>query len=715
MNLIADAPARVADSTRERESPTPRPPAQLLCGPLVRPLASAGALLALTVAVFFPHLFLHWSFPWDFQGKFTASPAYVASTIGRGHWTEWVPFEGGGTSIAVDLQTGLYYPLWWLLGGLHVPLTLRVLTAIQVAHIWFGAVGVLALARARGLQWRWALVAAVPFVFFGGFYGNGEHADLVRGFAYLPWLLWLLTPPRRTGTWARTAVLPLFVWIIATGAYPGLVVAFGIVGATYAVAELASRRSKLDRWRHLLPLGLAVAASALVVVAVFLPYVLADHAGVLVRPNPVTFDARAGESFHLVDALGLYLNDFAWDAEGTGPAWAVGIPVLVGLAGLRRRHLREHIPIVSAALVALLLGTAAQWHPVGDLMLRISVLFPTRFPDNDYKAMVAIALVILSALGWRTLSEHRNRQGWIAPAAVGAALVVGVLIAPRSTSFAPTLLPVLPILLAAVAVVIAIVVARVAPRVAVGLLLALIVVDGGRMVADWPKFPLGPRPWATPPSTLADAVPRDEGARQLPAILANPPARRPARPNLPFIPSGYNGDTNGFLGLAYELGDYGGTVYRARWKAETDPMLHALMLLPWTAWTFPCGSVRCEGSSVALPSPDTWTPDPGVKTTRFGTSSISYDVDLSAPAVMVENELDIAGWSADRPDVRRVDVGGALRGWLLPAGRYSFVASFRQPERPAQEVLTAGALLVWAGCGAALLLARRRRADGVPP
>jgi hypothetical protein len=672
-------------------------------------MLSSGALLALTAAVFFPHLFLHWSFPWDFQGKFTASPAYVASTIGRGNWTEWVPFEGGGTSIAVDLQTGLYYPLWWLLGALHIPLTLRVLTGIQVAHIWFGAVGVLALARGRGLTWRWALVAALPFVFFGGFYGNGEHADLVRGFAYLPWLLWLLTPPRGGRVWARLAVLPLFVWVIATGAYPGLTVAFAIIGATYATTELAQRRSEIDLRRHLVPLGLAIVSSALVVVAVVLPYVNADHSGILGRPNPVTFESRAGQSLGLTDILGLYLNDFAWNAEGTGPAWTIGIPVLVGLAGLRPRHLQQHLPLLLAGAVALLLGSAAQWHPIGDLMVRLSLLFPTRFPDNDYKAMVVIALVILSAAGWRSLFEDRSRRNWIAPITIAIVLAIGVLVAPRRTGFAPTLLPLLPILVAAAAAAIAVFAPRVPLRWSTGILVALIVADGGRMVADWPAFPGGVRPWATPSSTLLDATQRDAGARNLPGVLANPPARRPGRPDLPVISNGFNGDTDGFLGLAYELGDYGGTVYQARWTAQTDPALHRLMLLPWTAWTFTCGTVPCSGSAITLPPPDTWVPTTQVTTSRFGTDTIAYSVDIPNSVVMVENELDIAGWAANRSDVKRVDVGKILRGWLLPPGKYSFDARFRQPERSAQEALASGAIVLMAACATAVALARRRR------
>src|SRR5687768_2135981 len=118
------------------------------------------AVVALVVgATFHRHLFAGWTFPWDFLGGYTASPAFVAQTVGRGHWTEWVPFVGGGFPMAVDLQSGLYFPLWWLLGTARVPLTFSILTAIQALHVVVGALGTVALARTRGVPRSWALVA----------------------------------------------------------------------------------------------------------------------------------------------------------------------------------------------------------------------------------------------------------------------------------------------------------------------------------------------------------------------------------------------------------------------------------------------------------------------------------------------------------------------------------------------------------------------------
>ncbi|MGH9268099.1 MAG: hypothetical protein ACRD0D_07970, partial [Acidimicrobiales bacterium] len=195
-------------------------------------------LSALAAGVFRHHLFAGYTFPWDFASGFGRVPVFVTSTFGSGRFTEWNPFGAGGMPIAWNLQAGLYFPLWWLMGLLHVPATVWVVTFVQVLHVVFGAFGVYLLARARGIAWPWPLVAAVPYLFFGGYYGSAEHADIFRGIAYAPWILWALTLPRDGRPWRRPLALPLLTWILATGAYPGQLVAFGLVAPVYAAMEL---------------------------------------------------------------------------------------------------------------------------------------------------------------------------------------------------------------------------------------------------------------------------------------------------------------------------------------------------------------------------------------------------------------------------------------------------------------------------------------------
>jgi len=144
---------------------------------------------------------------------------------------------------------------------------------------------------------------------------RAEHANIFRGFAYAPWLLFALTPPPAGRPWKRLLLVPLMAWLVAAGAYPGQLVAFGLMGSLYVAIELGGlgRASPRGRLAELLP---AAAASAAVVAAVALPYAAALARGDLHRVYLPDAGARAANSWHALDWFGLYLNNPA----GAGPA-----------------------------------------------------------------------------------------------------------------------------------------------------------------------------------------------------------------------------------------------------------------------------------------------------------------------------------------------------------------------------------------------------------
>ena len=214
--------------------------------PALYPALAVALLATLTTGVFVRQLFGHWTFPWDFVGGYTATPPFVAVTVGSGHFVSWTPFVASGFPVDVDPQVGAYYPVWWLFGLLGVSLNLTALTIIQVVHVFFGAVGVLVLSRARRLEWPWATAAAVAYLFFGGFYSEAEHADIFRGFAYLPWLLWASTPPLDGRRWTRLATVPLLTWLIVSGAYPGQLVSFALTALVYVAVAVRSTAFGVD-------------------------------------------------------------------------------------------------------------------------------------------------------------------------------------------------------------------------------------------------------------------------------------------------------------------------------------------------------------------------------------------------------------------------------------------------------------------------------------
>ena len=676
------------------------------------PALAVTGLLLLTVAVFTRQLFGHWSFPWDFLGTYTATPPFVATTIGTGHPVSFSPFVAGGLPVDVYPQAEIYFPVWWLFGALGVPLTLGTLTSIQVAHVFIGSLGVLMLARVRRVAWAWATVAAVAYLFFGGFYGEAEHADYFRGFSYLPWLLWTLTPPTEDGRWIRLAALPVMAWLIASGAYPGQLASFGITGLVYA--GLALRESGPVVWRrYRYALLLAACAAAAVSIAIVLPYLIADHAHDLYRPSPPTASVRAGESLSPLDLLGLYLNNFAWTFDGSVTAWAVTVPVLAGLAFVRLNVLRRQLPLVVFGAVALALAMTPRIGPVGKAMVATTQLFPSRFPAADYKAAVAIALVVLSADAWREFSNRR--RGVVGAAVLAGCLLAGALLAP-ATYAQPTRH--LWLVVAVIVATLLVAIVRVRPGVLVCLVIALIIVDGVREIHDYRL--LGRlSPWQAPPSAVAPFRARDWYVRHLSVVLYQAVPTRPARVAA-YLPinraaEGSVQDSSGWIADGYHVSDYGGTVERVRWDAENNPVWSALMAKAWHAYVFPCASVGCSGGAVRLPPPLRWRPNPRVQTLSYGVHGIVYDVDVSQPVLMVENELALRGWQSNTSKARIVRAGIPLRTWRLSPGHYQFTASYHEPGRAPQELAAIIALVAWIACAVTLGRQATRRPEAAGP
>ena len=233
---------------------------------------------------------------------------------------------------------------------------------------------------------------------------------------------------------------------------------------------------------------IAIVASAAACLAVLLPY---RHRGDLYRAVPATASVRADHAFGLVDLFGLYLNSFAWHSDGSITAWAVSVPVLIGLALVTRDILRRQLPLVAGGGIALTLATTPKIGPIGRAMVALGPLFPSRFPAADYKAGVAVALVVLSAHGWSELAA-RSVGRIRGAAAFGGVLLLGAVLAPSTYASATRALW---LLFAVTLATVALALARPNGRVLVLLLIALIAVDGYReaQAVPWGKCRRGKR------------------------------------------------------------------------------------------------------------------------------------------------------------------------------------------------------------------------------
>jgi hypothetical protein len=663
------------------------------------------------------------SFTFDFPMGYYGTVAYWISAVEAGHWPQWIPYQSMGYPILMNPQMALFYPPFWIFVLLRLPYTLYAANIVQVLHVFFGSVGLFLLARSLFRSLIVAECGAMAFLFFGGFYTNAEHADIIRGFAWVPWLLWaslLRTTSRTAVVRGRTFgtrldlhsfLLPALVYCFVTGAYMGQVIAglllIGVFLTVQAVQKYMESREQgiwfdLAIQYGLLALGMAMAA-AFLIPGFYLTRELTRARGL-----------GAADIWLLVkkDLFDLVFPSNEVHTHSDYSMSGMQVPLVLWLfVGLvRLKHLRALLPFVTIGAAAATMSFAI-FAPFSKAVRHaFGVLALSRFPVADYREFFYLAILVLLLAG---LSEaiQIDFSPWKKAALMLSVLTLFALLSLgfvqhdlSPNSLKPFLYLVKEMTwfgLATVAIIYAGsalrkpgVVGFVLP---VSIVLSMIPVIKGAKVY-----------WSDP-----DALKNTYETQGLPVAKVNAALRslsvfhrhetsRPARKTA--------GDPawlswRGYLDGSYMTNDVGGVVSLSRARIEASPVLFRLMHEPSKLLRIDCGmnARACAGD-----------PD-GVVTDSLGTAGRSleysrdyvvYDVDVPVRSLIVENEVYIAGWHAvcDGKPLRVQRVDGSLRGWVVPAGHHRVRVYYQTP------LLVPGSLVsIVAGLAAVLSFAWFRR------
>ncbi|NLI75522.1 MAG: YfhO family protein [Candidatus Riflebacteria bacterium] len=112
--------------------------------------------------------------------------AFLGECLAGGHLPFIHPRRGAGTPFMADPQTGCGYPPTWLAARFE-PRT--GFLGFQVAHLWWGALGWLALLLALGSAWPAALAGALTATAASHSLVILEWMPLTAGTSWVPWIL----------------------------------------------------------------------------------------------------------------------------------------------------------------------------------------------------------------------------------------------------------------------------------------------------------------------------------------------------------------------------------------------------------------------------------------------------------------------------------------------------------------------------------------------
>ncbi len=693
-------------------------------------VAPAVVLAAENLAIFWNHYFRGWGFPWDFLGPYYAMVAYWTSGVRLGSFPQWVPYQSMGYPLAVNLQSGLSYPPFWIFPLFNAGYSLRRAVFLQCLHVLVGSLGAYALSRRCGRARRDALLAAIAFQLFGGFFSNAEHPDIVRGFALAPWLLWSLTlPPARTRRQRLPLWVPLTVFLLATGGYPGILLAGLLLGAVWVAVQVVERIAAGEPARRLL----SFAASAAVLAGLGLA-MAAIHLGPawLHRSELARYSERAAFetiALGLPHLPGLFLPNRFLPGNVSMTSTFLPLPLLLAAfwAPWARRGVRSAL-VLSAVAAAMAAGQAS---PLYRLIGAIAPpLAYSRLPAADYRVFFALGLVLLGASGLARLRRAKVRllRSWRL-LAFAALFVWGLAATLSGRSERPAAVFAVASALAAILLFTLSRARR--PHAAPALVASLaflMLADAGRVLLRMQH--LDGDLWRLPDveGTCRQRFPDAfrEGfdgtvPRELFETRSGPRGPRHAAPPGTYKAAGYlRGDLL--------VSDHSGTVLAARRAIEANQAWSEFMERPWTPLLLPLAadpaSAPAFSSALEEGAARSWPPEARVVQTFWNNERIEYEVHLKTPALLVENEIFFPGWRATlsagpgepKTELETLPVAGAFRGWKIPSGSYRMTAAFDFPRRQTLHLLAAAAWLLWlvllAAAASTRSGQRRRRPTG---
>jgi len=127
-------------------------------------------LVVQNIAIFWNHYFNKMGFPWDFSATYYSIPAFWTTAISQGIVPQWIPFQSLGYPLFLNAQSGFYYPFFWIFSLLSIPYTLDAAVIFQILHVLLGSVGIFFFLNSTFKSSRYALLGAIAFQFFGGFF-----------------------------------------------------------------------------------------------------------------------------------------------------------------------------------------------------------------------------------------------------------------------------------------------------------------------------------------------------------------------------------------------------------------------------------------------------------------------------------------------------------------------------------------------------------------
>jgi len=707
-------------------------------------------LAVLNVVIFWNHYFNEVGFPYDFSLFYYGMSAFITSAISEGVFPQWIPFQSMGYPLFLNPQSGIFYPFFWVFTFLGIPYTLQNAIVLQNLHIFAGSVGMFFFLNIIFKSSRYAIIGAIAFQFFGGFYSFSPYPDMIRALAISPWLFYVLTLNVEKPNLSRKVLfIPIVIFVLATGAYPGNFVSIIFIMSLFIILQTINGfRIGFGKKKSIF---LGITLFSLLILGGVLSMI---HLGPLFQDveELTRFDELAGQRIQQPFKI-QHFAEFFWPQIIPNNVWFdeeyyLGLSILVLASFAPLSSLKKYWVFFTMLIIAFLMALGNDSFFYKFVTYTFPFLGVSRFPSGEYIIFIIIPILIFAIFGLKsiitkkfTLKSFATRLVFIISWFSLGIIFLYYIENPKS-EYDYYFLFTVPLLawkgidvfyqeMFFEIIFLTIIISAIAFFVILSkkynfslkkhnslsliplvFFVGLILFEGFTMINENPRWNLEPF------DTYYDDIDFElekNGKLVTYSTLESLPDQRPVRESK----TGYQGGWLGTLDGSYLIGDIAETNFKRSWNVLSVEPYQEFMKMEWTPLFSdltienpPSGAVKYitdinhPKNKISLPI-STFTnlksipKQTSVIQTHYGINEISYQVSLEETKLMVENEIYFPGWTATliypekKVQIHSLEVNDAFRAWILPAGDYEMRANFQFPNFVLFQAITLSTFAIW--------------------
>ena len=200
-------------------------------------LLSLIAILAVVLFGFHAITLGSLTMKWDMMNQFLPCRHFISDCLQHHIFPLWCPYINFGYPFYADPQSGLFYPITWLI-ALTVGYNPYTIGLEYVLHVCIAALAFFYLLKRFELDNYTATAFAIVYCMSGVFISNAQHLPWIVTMAWLPLIMLNFKSIFEDRTNGSIAGLALFLYLALTGGYPGFFIILFYFFAVYGIFKM---------------------------------------------------------------------------------------------------------------------------------------------------------------------------------------------------------------------------------------------------------------------------------------------------------------------------------------------------------------------------------------------------------------------------------------------------------------------------------------------